>query len=165
MISFSPVQEAHLPALAEILNYYILNTTVTFHDVLQSGDNMRDKVFFSKPYHRAFSILDGDSVIGYCAVTQWKKQEAYRHVAEVNIYLQPSYTAKGIGSQALAYIENFAKTNDIRTVVAAVCAENNPSIKLFEKNGYIRCAHFRNMGLKFGRILDTIYLQKFLANF
>jgi L-amino acid N-acyltransferase YncA len=160
--NFSPVQEAHLPALAEILNYYILNTTVTFHDELLSGDDMREKVFFPMSYHRAFTIFDRHSIIGYCAVTQWKKQQAYRHAGEVNIYLAPECTGKGIGSHALNHLEKFAKANQINTLIAALCAENEPSLKLFEKNGYIRCAHFRNMGLKFGRILDTIYLQKFL---
>jgi len=159
---FSDVTPAHLPVLAEILNYYVLNSTVTFHKELLTAEDMREKVFFPQPYYRSFIIEEGSAVIGYCAVSQWKKQEAYRHTAEINIYLRPEYVGKGIGSAAVQYLEQFARANDIHNLIAGLCSENEPSKRLFEKNGYAHCATFREVGSKFGRILDVIYLQKML---
>jgi phosphinothricin acetyltransferase len=158
--TFSEVKEEHLPALAGILNHYVLNSTVTFHKELLTPADMAAKVFFDQPWYRAFIIeLDGN-IIGYCAVSLWKKQEAYRHTAEINIYLLPEHTGKGIGSTAVQHLEDFARNNDIHNLIAGLCSENTPSRRLFEKNGYTHCATFKQVGTKFGRVLDTIYLQK-----
>lgn len=159
-ISFTEVIPEHLSALAEILNYYVANTTVTFHTETVSVDDMKGKLFFDQPWYRSYTILNGDSVIGYCAVSQWKKQEAYRHTAEVNIYLDHNCTGKNVGTIALKHLEKFALQNKISTLIAGLCIENYPSKRVFEKNGYEHCAHFKNVGVKFGRVLDVIYLQK-----
>jgi len=162
-ITFRKVEDADLQALADILNYYVENTTVTFHKEPVTAGDMREKVFFANPWASAFVIEDNGAIVGYCAVSQWKKQEAYRHTAEVNIYLRHDVTGKGIGVTAMNYLEQFAKANDIHVLIAGLCSENEPSRKLFERCGYEHCAYFRNVGHKFGRVLSTIYFQKELA--
>lgn len=161
--TFPEVRAEHLPRLADILNYYVLNSTVTFHKEPLTSAEMSDKVFFSQPFHKSYLIERDGNIIGYCAVSQWKKQESYRHTAEVNIYLDNTCTGKGIGSHALRHLEAFARQNDIRTLIAGLCSENTASKKLFEKNGYQHCATFQKVGNKFGRELDVIYLQKMLV--
>ncbi len=159
-ISFAEVKHDHLRALADILNHYIEHTTVSFHTQLVTEADMQQKIFFDHPAFRSFLIKQGDGIIGYCAVSPWKKQEAYRHTGEINIYLAPEQTAKGIGSTAIEYLINYAKGNEINNLIAGLCSENYPSRRLFEKNGFVQCAHFKNVGRKFGRMLDTVYLQK-----
>jgi phosphinothricin acetyltransferase len=159
-ISFQPVTEDLLRTLADIMNYYIEHTTVSFHTEKLSEVDMRKKVVFNHPAFKAFAIRQGDEVIGYCAVSPWKKQQAYRHTGEVNIYLVPTHTCKGIGSKAIGYLVDYAKKQDIRNLIAGLCSENVASQKLFEKAGFEKCAHFRNVGKKFGRLLDTVYFQK-----
>lgn len=163
MNSFEEVNDTDLPSLAEILNYYVLNSTVTFHKELLTEGDMAEKVFFSQPYYKSYVIRENQNIIGYCAVSQWKKQEAYRHTGEINIYLHLSHTGKGVGSLAIQHLEAFAIKNGIHTLIAGLCSENTPSQKLFEKNGYVQCASFQKVGHKFGRDLDVIYLQKMLS--
>ena len=159
-ISFLDVKSEHLRALAEILNYYIEHTTVSFHTEKLDAEDMREKVFFSAPAFKSFVIEQDGQLIGYCAVSPWKKQEAYRHTGEINIYLAHGHTGKGFGSEAIAHLIEHARANKIHNLIAGLCSENYPSKRLFEKNGFEQCAHFRSVGEKFGRTLDTIYLQK-----
>src|SRR5689334_2076511 len=128
--SFAPVQEEHLPELAEVLNYYILNTTVSFHMAALTAEDMREKVFFNKPIYQSFLVMEDEQIIGYCAVSPWKKQEAYANTAEINIYLKKDATGKGIGSIAISFLEDFARKNDMHTLIAGVAEENTPSQKL-----------------------------------
>jgi phosphinothricin acetyltransferase len=161
--SIEPASEHHASELAAIMNYYIQNTTVSFFTESLSSAEMCTRLFFREEYYQAFVISEAGSVIGYCAVSQWKKQEAYRHTGEINIYLHPEFTGKGIGPALLAYAESFAKEHDIRTLIAGLCSENMPSRKLFERTGYQLCANFERVGYKFGRELGVIYLQKFIS--
>jgi len=159
-IEFIPIEDSHLQDIADILNYYILNSTATFHKEILSADEMREKVFFVNPIYKAFLIKYFGEVVGYCAVSMWKKQEAYRHTAEINIYLKNGFTGRGIGNTAITYLEQYAKEQNIYNLIAGLCRENIASNSLFEKNGYILCAHFKGVGEKFGRVLDTVYFQK-----
>jgi phosphinothricin acetyltransferase len=160
---FEEAREEHLPKLLEIYNYYILNSTATFHINPISMEEMREIIFFDNPKYKAFVIKEKEDICGYCILTQFKKREAYDISAEVTVYLKPDYVGKGIGSLAIKHIETLARKNDIHALIAIICGENEKSIKLFEKNGYIKCAHYKEVGKKFGRLLDVVCYQKIIA--
>jgi L-amino acid N-acyltransferase YncA len=159
---FEEIREDHLSKVLEIYNYYVSNSTATFHKHLLNQDEMREIVFFKNPKYKTFVILDDNDVNGYVLLTPYKKREAYDGTAEVTIYLKPDCTGKGIGSLALQYIEAFAKKTTIHSLISIICGENNQSIRLFEKNGYLKCAHLKEVGEKFGRLLDIVDYQKMI---
>lgn len=162
-ISFREVTIDMLPRFAEILNYYIRHTAVSFYTEELVADDMREKVFFSHTAFRSFAIEREGSIIGYCSLAPWKKQQAYRHTGEITIYLSPDYTGKGIGTRAICFLVDYAIENGIQVLIAGLCSENEASRRLFEKSGFELCAHFKGVGSKFGRTLDTIYLQRTLG--
>ena len=155
--------EQHLDTVLEIYTHYVLNTTVTFHSKPPSRDEMKDIVFFNSDRYKTFLICDDDEVCGYVLITQHKKREAYDVTAEVTIYLKPDCAGKGLGSMALNHIEEYAKTQNLHVLVSNICFENKASIKLFERNGYWKCGHFKEIGHKFGQRLDMLAYQKILS--
>jgi len=163
-VAFVEMSEAYLPKVLEIYNYYIQNSTATFHIQPLSSEEMRKIVFFNNPKYQSFVILDREQNInGYCILAPYKEREAYSITAEVTIYLEQNSTGKGIGSQALRFLENFARNNEFHSLISVICGENTASIKLFEKNGYTKRAHFKEIGKKFGRLLDVVEYQKLLV--
>lgn len=161
-VSFLEITEAYLPQVLEIYNHYIENSTATFHIQPLTLEEMRRIVFFPDPRLKTYLVLDRENLAGYCILGRYKEREAYGITAEVTIYLHPKYTGRGIGSQALKFIERLARQNQFHSLLSGTCGENSASIKLFEKNGYTRCAHYREIGKKFGRLLDLVYYQKLL---
>ena len=161
-IRFEEMQEKLIPEVLKIYNYYILNTSATFHMKELSLEEMKDILFFENSRFRSFAIMDGNCVCGYCILAPFKKREAYDTTAEVTVYLKPEYTGKGIGNIAIAHLERVALENGFHMLLAVVCAENSSSIKLFERMCYEKCAHYREIGKKFGRFLDVVSLQKII---
>lgn len=162
-IRFEQLREEHLQAVLDIYTHYILNTTATFHTHPLTVDGMRELVLFEKPRYRTFVIYEGEALCGYVMVAQHKSREAYDTTAEVSIYLKPDYPGRGIGGRALAFIERFAQTQDIHVLVATICGENSRSMHVFEQSGYIKCAHYKEVGRKFGRYLDIVVYQKIIS--
>jgi phosphinothricin acetyltransferase len=159
---FEEMSEVYLSGVLEIYNHYVLHSTATFHMHLLAVDEMREIVFFHNPKYQTFVILKNNDLQGYVLLTQYKKREAFDGTAEVTIYLKPDCTEKGIGSLALKYIEAVAKRVGIHTLIAIICGENSQSIRLFEKNGYFKCAHYKEVGRKFDRLLDIVDYQKII---
>ncbi len=162
-VKFVEITETYLPQVLEIYNHYIENSTATFHTKPLTSEEMRRIVFFTNPKLKTFVIKDRDQVCGYSILGCYKEREAYSITAEVTIYLHPDYTAKGIGSQALRSTEELARQNQFHSLISVICGENTASIKLFEKNGYAKCAHYKEIGSKFGRLLDVVEYQKLLT--
>ncbi len=159
---FVEISEKNLPVVLDIYNYYVENSTATFHSRPLTEMEMREIVYFEKPVYKTYIILDGDDIQGYVLITPFKKREAYDKTAEITVYLKHDCLGKGAGSEAVKFIESFAAKNGIHVLVAVICSENDESIKLFEKNGYSKCAHYREVGKKFGRLLDVVSYQKIL---
>jgi L-amino acid N-acyltransferase YncA len=156
------LREEQLPGIMEIYNYYVLNTTATFHAHPLTIDEMKELVFFVSPKYKTFAIMNDHNLCGYVILTQHKKREAYDGTAEVTVYLKPDCIGKGLGSLAVKHIEEIAKQRNIHVLVATICGENDKSIKLFEKNGYFKCAHYKEVGKKFEQLLDVVAYQRII---
>jgi len=159
-IQFIPLTEQHIPEVLSIYNWYVDNSTATFHTEPISVNEMRSFLHVNHPIYQSFIILYKSSLAGYCYLTNHKPRQAYNRTAEITIYLKQEFHNNGIGKAAIRYLENLAKTLGIKNLVAGISGDNLGSIALFEKAGFIKCAHYKNVGEKFGKILDVVAYQK-----
>ncbi|QLE02402.1 N-acetyltransferase family protein [Galbibacter sp. BG1] len=159
-LSFKIIEEKHLPLIKEIYDWYIANSTATFHTEPISLDELKELLYFDHHLYHSFLIYANDELAGYCFTTHFKKRQAYDRTAEVTIYLKNGYEGKGIGKKSLLFIEEKAKANGIKNLLGIITGDNIGSIALFEKCGYSICSRFKNAGEKFGRILDVLGFQK-----
>lgn len=162
-VTFEELKEEHLNAVLEIYNYYIINTSVTFHLHPLNTDELTKVVYLKDQKYKSFIIRYGEVICGYVVLGKHKERPAYDVTAEVAVYLRHDYIQKGIGTLAVKFIEDVARQNkEIHSLIATVCSENKESIRLFEKCGYERCAYYREIGKKFGRYLDLVVYQKII---
>lgn len=162
-IQFEELSDKDLHKVQEIYNYYVLNSTATFHTVPLSLNEIKEMVIFIDPKYKTFVLKDEHYICGYVLVTQHKKRAAYVRTAEISIYLDHSYVGKGLGNLAIKFIEEYVRNVGIHVLIATISGENIASIKLFQNNGYVKCAHYKEVGKKFDRLLDVIALQKILS--
>ena len=157
-----PMSDSRLQEAASVYNYYIRQTTVTFHINEITTQDMKDILYSGDPRFPAYAIMEGDEFCGYCLLAVFKKREAYNGTAEITIYLKPGCERRGIGSRATAELEEIALSHGFHTLLAVISGENTASIGLFTRMGYEKCAHLKEVGMKFGRKLDIVYYQKLL---
>ena len=160
MVTFSLVTENDLGTIKEIYNYYVLNTTATFHNEPVTIPTLREFLFINDPKYPSFCIREYNTTIGYCFLTRYKNRQAYDRTVEISIYLRPENTGRGIGALALKYLEEAAKNAGVRVIIGTLSGENHASIRLMEKHGYTRCAQLKNVGEKFGKVLDVVMYEK-----
>lgn len=162
-IVFKPMEDKYLEAASVLYNYFVNNTTVTFHTETFSPEDMASLLYQEDgSLYITLAVLDNEELCGYAFLTPYKKRQAYRRSAEISVYLKPEYTGKGIGKIILKKMEQHAALNGIHSLIATICSENVASIRLFEKNGYNKCGVLKEIGMKFGRMLDIVIMQKIL---
>jgi phosphinothricin acetyltransferase len=167
---FVPMRREFLPAALEVYQHYVRHSTATFQIADADLAQMEGLLLFDDPRYRSFAVLSkatgvsaGDQpFLGYGIITRFKPREAFDRTAEITVYLAAEATGRGIGPRLVDHLEAFARTAGLHVLVALISGENAASVKLFERAGYDKCAHYREVGHKFGRVLDLVSYQKIL---
>lgn len=161
---FKEVEESELNSILDIYNYYILNSTANYYCESISIDILKSHVFINHDKYKTYLVYHLNELAGFCYLTQFRKKDAYYRTAEIGIYLKPDFTGRKFGEQIITYLESIAKSKQIKVIIVSISNENTASIKLIQKMGYIKCAHYKKVAEKFGRLLDVVDYQKIFEN-
>ena len=148
--------------ICEIYNYYILNTVITFEETTVETDEMKNRIEkISSKYPYLVYEEDGN-VVGYAYATEWRVRAAYRNSVETTVYLKDGYSGKGIGSKLYFELIKLLKERGFHAIIGGIALPNDASIALHEKSGYVKVAHFKEVGFKFGKWVDVGYWELIL---
>ncbi len=161
-IEFFDLTESDLELVKEIYDYYIENSTATYYTEKITIDELKKFIPVQQKKYKSFLVKMDNEPCGFCYISQYKKRQAYDRTAELSLYLKTEYSGRGIGKEVLDYLEKVALDSGISVLIGIISGDNETSIKLFEKNGYEKCAHYRQVGEKFNKILDVVSYQKIL---
>ncbi len=163
-IRFERLREKDLQQVKAIYDHYIKHSLSTFHTYPISVLELKEAIFIDHPMYKSFLINKNDELCGFCYITQYKKRQAYNRTAEFSIYLKPGFERDGIGKVALQHLEDIAISSGIKVLIGVITATNSASIALCKSMDYEKCAHFKQVGEKFGQVLDVVAYQKILVS-
>lgn len=151
--------------IAEIYNYYVINSVVTFDIEKTTEKTWLEKLEYLKGLGLPFIVAQSASgnILGFAYVAPWRAKAAYKRTVEDTIYLRPAAIGKRLGTKLLAELIVLSKAAGVREIVAVISDKGaDPSIALHEAFGFKRQGHLAKVGFKFNRWLGTILLQKSL---
>jgi L-amino acid N-acyltransferase YncA len=156
-----PATEADLPFVTEIYAHAVLHGTATFEldppDLAEMTRRFRALMDDGFPY--LVAALDG-TVAGYAYASAYRPRPAYRFTVENSIYLQPAIHRRGVGMKLLRRLIEECEARGYRQMIAVIGdSVNAGSIGLHSACGFQMIGTHPNVGLKFGRWLDTVMMQ------
>jgi L-amino acid N-acyltransferase len=108
------------------------------------------------------AVGDDDSVLGYASFGDWRAWDGYRHTVEHSVYVRSDQRGHGVGELLLRELIERAQQIGKHVLVAGIEANNAASIRLHQKLGFEQVGHLPQVGAKFGRWLDLVFLQRIL---
>lgn len=163
-IAIRQADERDVTLILSLMNEAILHTTSSYYyepkDAAYVNEWMKNKAKAEMP---VIVYDDGNSSIGYATYDYFRPKEGYRFTVENSIYLKAEYRHKGIGKLLMENLLGIAKRQGVHSMIAGIDAENITSIQFHEKLGFIKVGHFREVGFKFERWLDLVFMQKLLV--
>ncbi|SJN35128.1 phosphinothricin acetyltransferase protein [Mycetocola reblochoni REB411] len=163
--SIRDAEEADLPDIREIYNYYVANSVVTFDEDAMTLREWRSK--FARLRALGLPVLVAESpsgqILGYALVSPWKDKRAYRFTVENSIYLRAASTGKGLGRALLGALIDRSREAGLKEILAVVSDQGaEGSLALHEAFGFTEAGRMGRVGFKFDRWLGTVLLQKSL---
>ncbi|HET7207722.1 MAG TPA: GNAT family N-acetyltransferase [Terriglobales bacterium] len=157
-----PACPADLPQLTEIHNHYVRNTHITF-DVRPFTPEERVPWFHDHSdggRHRILVATDESGILAYAATGSFRSKEAYQTTVEVSVACHPDATGKGLGSALYRELFALLAREDVRRIVAGIAQPNAASNALHERFGFTRVGIFTEVGRKFGKYWDVLWMEK-----
>jgi L-amino acid N-acyltransferase len=149
--------------LAEILGIYnevIRNSTAVYQEAELSPE--RGEAWFTGKLASGFPFLvarDSAGVAGFGSFGEFRAWPCYRHSVEHSVHVRADRRGQGIGRAMVIELMSRAVAMHKHVMIAGIDADNAASIKLHESLGFSKVGHFHEVGFKFGRWLDLVFLQ------
>lgn len=155
--------EGDLPGILAIYNDAVTNTTAIWNETLVDLDNRR--AWLAGRQSQGYPVLvavEGDAVLGYASFGDWRAFDGYRHTVEHSVYVAAAARGRGVGRAMMRALIPRAEALDKHVIVAGIEAGNAASIRLHESLGFTRTGLMPEVGIKFGRWLDLLFMQLML---
>lgn len=162
MPSLRPATIADLPAINAIYNHYVLHSTCTYQTVPSTEQERAEWFAAHGEKHPVIVAVEDGEVIGWGSLSRFHPRQAYENSVEDSLYVHHDRRGRGVGSLLLAELLRLAKEIGHHTVLGGADSEQAGSIALHTKFGFEKVSHLREVGFKFGRWLDVIWMQKML---
>jgi phosphinothricin acetyltransferase len=157
-----PVELSDCKAIADIYNYYIETTAITFEEIPMTVPEMQNRVNGIRELFPYLVYEESGEILGYAYVDAFHSRSAYRFTLEDSIYLRNGCQGKGMGRALLDELLKEVKKRGAHSIMAKITLPNEKSINLHEAFGFKNVGILKEVGRKFDKWLDVGYWELIL---
>lgn len=161
-VALRPARESDLSAINDIYNHYVVHSTCTYQEEPEPLSG-RERWFGEHgPTHPVIIAERRNEVVGWGCISPYHRRSAYRKTVEDTVYVHPDWQHRGIGSLILGDLVSRSRTIGHRAMIAVIDSEQEASVSLHAKYGFRQAGRLKEVGFKFGRFLDVVYMELLL---
>ncbi len=165
-MEIGPGTEDDLPAIVAILNYTIVNSDATLTSEPVTVAERREwfgQFSLAGPY-RLLVARRGGLVVGYAASQPYRDHEGFRETVEVSIALDASCRGQGVGTALYRALFGCLAGEPVHVALAGIVLPNDASVALHRKFGFTEVGTFHEYGMKNGRYLSSVWMERLLRS-
>ena len=152
-----------LPAINDIYNHYVHHSTCTYQ---LDPETLHDRqVWFAAHSPERYPVIVAElegRVVGWGSLSRFHPRAGYDGTVEASVYIAHDFHRRGLGRTILQSLIERARSAGFHVLIGGASADQRASIALQESLGFERVGCLKEVGQKFGRRLDVVYLQLML---
>lgn len=163
MITIRTAIADDVPVILEITNNEILNSTVLYEYDPRSLETQLE--WFKAKQADNWPVIVAeleDKVVGFGTYGSFRARVAYSQSIEHSVYVHKDHRGKSIGYDLMIELIRLAKNNGYHTMIAGIDSSNMGSVEFHRKFGFEVVGTFKEVGYKFDRWLDVLFMQLLL---
>jgi phosphinothricin acetyltransferase len=153
--------EADLPDILAMYNDVIATSTAVYSELPVTLENRQE--WFRARVAQGYPVLvarDDTGVIGYATFGDFRAWPGYRFTVEHSVHIRADRRGQGIGTRLMQALLPRARALGKHVMIGGIDADNAASIRMHERLGFERSAHMKEVGRKFDRWLDLVFMQR-----
>ena len=154
--------EEDVTAINDIYNHFVLHSTCTYQEEPEPLEGRQAWLLHHGERHPVIVAVRDARVVGWGSLSAYHARSAYRNTVENSVYIHHDFHGQGIGSLLLQELIERARKLGHRAIIAGIDSDQAASVALHAKFKFQKVGQFRQVGFKFGRWLDVIYMELLL---
>jgi L-amino acid N-acyltransferase len=153
--------DADLVSMLAILNREIETSAYVWAESPKTLDDRRAWLDAHRAADLPVIVATSDAnVVGWASLSTFRSASGYRFISEVSVYVAPDARGSGVASAMLEALERAARGREIRSLIAVIDCDNEPSVRLFRRLGYDEAGRLNDVGRKFDQWRSEVFLLK-----
>jgi phosphinothricin acetyltransferase len=154
--------EADLETINRIYNHYVVQSACTYQEEPSTAEERTAWFTAHGPRHPVTVAERDGEVVGWGSLSKFHPRSAYGRTVENSVYVRKDCHRQGIGVALLGDLLERGRAIGHHCVVALIDSQQRGSVVLHEKFGFVEVGRLREVGFKFGRAGDVVYMQRML---
>jgi L-amino acid N-acyltransferase YncA len=157
-------RQEDLPAILAIYNEVIANSTAVYRE---TPVTLEERVAWwrDRTEQQGYPVLvarDDSGVVGYATFGDFRAWPGYRFTVEHSVHVRADLRGRGIGSRLVSDLIPRAHALGKHVIIGGIDADNTASLLMHERLGFEKVAYIKQVGWKFGRWLDLVFMERIL---
>jgi phosphinothricin acetyltransferase len=152
-----------LPGVLAIYNDVIATSTAVYSE---SPASLEDRIAWwesrTRQDYPVLVAVDESGIAGFASFGDFRAWPGYKFTVEHSVHVRADRRGRGVGTKLVKTLLPIAAALGKHVMIAGIDADNAASIRMHERLGFFQVAHFQQVGFKFGRWLDLVFLQRYL---
>jgi L-amino acid N-acyltransferase len=160
MIQLTDAAPEDLPRILAIYNEVIRNSTAVYSEEEFTPD--RGAAWFRAKMEHGFPMIvsrDASGVAGFGTFGEFRAWPCYKHTVEHSVHVRVDRRGQGVGRALVMELLARATAMGKHVMIAGIDADNAVSIGMHRSLGFASVGHFHEVGFKFGRWLDLVFME------
>ena len=151
-----------LPAVVAIYNDVIRTSTAIYREepATLAERQAWNETRKTNGYPLLVARTDDTPVAGFATFGDFRAWPGYRFTVEHSVHVAESHRGRGIGTALMRELIGRGAALGKHVMVAGIDADNAGSIRMHERLGFEQTGHLKQVGWKFGRWLDLVFMQR-----
>ena len=145
--------------IVDVFNYHVKNSFAAYPETEVNLGFFDALSKMAKGF--PFLVIEVDQrVVGFGLVRPYHNYETFKRTGLLTYFLLPEYTGLGWGSELLDRLVREAVARGMDNLLASISSRNEQSLAFHRKHGFVECGRLRDVGVKFGKSFDVVWMQK-----
>ena len=146
--------------VAKIFNYYVENSFAAYPERTIESGFLNQLLVDNKKYPKYVIEFQQTKIVGFGFSHRYNQANTFDKTLMLTYFIDKDHTRKGLGFNLLTEMENDCRNIGIEILLVQISSLNEASLHFHRKYGFKECGRFKNVGNKFGKDFDDVWMQK-----
>ncbi len=146
-------------AVMKVFNYFVENSYAAYTEHSEGKEFFRRLWYISRGYPFYVAENKDGEIVGFALVHPYYGIGVFRRSVRITYFILPRYTRMGLGKRFLDLLTEACRKSSVDNIMASVSSRNQQSLEFHKKYGFVECGRFKDIGRKWGKSFDEIWLQ------
>lgn len=153
-----------VPGILAVYNDAVLHTTATADYEPRSLQSRMDwfEEHTREKYPIFVAVNKSAEILGWSSLSHYHARIGYRFTAEDSVYVAEPARGQGIGKRLVEPLIPAAQELGLHAIIASIAGDNDVSIRLHAKLGFVERGRLKEIIFKFEQWIDVVYMEKVL---